>query len=102
MVSATICACTVFEPLPMSEVPANTSMRPSGLTLIQAWDGSPFWFMPVGYSMAENPRPLWTAISVLRGRGLADEVRGQQIARAQVGGHRPVGRGQLVAHGIGH
>ena len=47
----------------MSDVPAKTSMRPSGLTLIQACDGSPFWFIPVGYSIAANPRPVLTAIS---------------------------------------
>jgi hypothetical protein len=57
-VSATICDWIVFEPVPMSDVPAKTSTRPSGFTLIHACDGSPFWFMPVGYSMAENPRPL--------------------------------------------
>ena len=45
----------------MSDVPAKTSMRPSGLTLIHACDGSPFWFIPVGYSIAAKPRPLWTA-----------------------------------------
>ena len=58
IVSATICDWIVFEPLPMSDVPAKTSTRPSGLTLIQACDGSPFWFMPVGYSIAAIPRPL--------------------------------------------
>ena len=36
IVSATICVCTVFDPWPTSTVPAKTSMRPSGLTLIQA------------------------------------------------------------------
>jgi hypothetical protein len=62
MVSATICVWIVFDPLPMSDVPANTSMRPSGFTLIHACDGSPFWFMPVGYSIAAMPRPACTAI----------------------------------------
>ena len=56
-VSATICECTVFEPWPMSTVPAKTSTRPSSFSLIQACDGSPFWFMPVGYSIAARPRP---------------------------------------------
>ena len=45
----------------MSTVPAKTSTRPSGFSLIQAWLGSPFWFMPVGYSMVETPRPLCLA-----------------------------------------
>jgi hypothetical protein len=57
-VSAAICDWIVLAPLPMSEVPEKTSTRPSGLSLIQACDGSPFWFMPVGYSIAEMPRPL--------------------------------------------
>ena len=51
--SATICVWIVFDPLPMSEVPEKTSTRPSGFILIHACDGSPFWFMPVGYSIAE-------------------------------------------------
>jgi hypothetical protein len=63
MVSATICDWIVFEPFPMSAVPAKTSMRPSGFTLIQHCDGSPFWFMPVGYSIAAIPRPVCLAIS---------------------------------------
>ena len=58
IVSATICDWIVFDPLPMSDVPANTSTRPSGFTLIHACDGSPFWFIPVGYSIAAIPRPL--------------------------------------------
>ena len=56
-VSATIWVWTVFEPWPMSTVPAKTSTRPSGLSLIQACDGSPFWFIPVGYSIVAKPRP---------------------------------------------
>ena len=63
--SATICVWTVFEPWPMSTVPAKTSTRPSGLSLIQAWLGSPFWFMPVGYSIVANPRPRCLAIRPL-------------------------------------
>ncbi len=51
--SATIWLWIVFEPLPMSDVPEKTSTRPSGLILIHACDGSPFWFMPVGYSIEE-------------------------------------------------
>src|SRR6476659_8551415 len=62
-VSATIWLWIVFEPLPMSDVPEKTSTRPSGLILIHACDGSPFWFMPVGYSIAEMPRPVCLAIS---------------------------------------
>ena len=46
----------------MSDVPAKTSTRPSGLTLIQACDGSPFWFIPVGYSIAAMPRPVCLAM----------------------------------------
>ena len=42
----------------MSEVPEKTSTRPSGLILIHACDGSPFWFIPVGYSIAAKPRPV--------------------------------------------
>src|SRR5919201_2124879 len=62
-VSATICVWIVFEPLPMSDVPEKTSTRPSGLILIHACDGSPFWFIPVGYSIAEIPRPRCLATS---------------------------------------
>ena len=60
--SATIWLWTVFEPWPTSTVPAKTSTRPSGLSLIHAWLGSPFWFIPVGYSIVANPRPFLTAI----------------------------------------
>ena len=49
----------------MSTVPANTSTRPSGFSLTHAWLGSPFWFIPVGYSIVVNPRPLCFAISGL-------------------------------------
>src|SRR5438046_1565470 len=86
----------------MSLVPEKTSTRPSGLILIQACDGSPFWFMPVGYSIAEIPRPVCLAMSVtsvqllLRG-----EVLGEQLARAGVAGHRPVVPGELVADRVG-
>src|SRR5262249_2568661 len=69
--SATIWLWIVFEPLPMSLVPEKTSTRPSGLILIQACDGSPFWFIPVGYSIAENPRPVCLAISDLRSASAA-------------------------------
>ena len=63
MVSATIWVWIVFDPFPMSAVPEKTSTRPSGFILIHAWDGSPFWFMPVGYSIAAIPRPLRLAIA---------------------------------------
>ena len=103
-VSATICVCTVFEPWPMSTVPEKTSTRPSGLSLIHAWLGSPFWFMPVGYSIVANPRPR-----VLRHQRpllpfeplLGDEVLGQQVAGARLGRHRPVLGGQLDADALG-
>src|SRR6059058_3952588 len=84
--SATIWVWTVFEPWPMSTVPAKTSTRPSGLSLIQAWLGSPFWFMPVGYSMVEKPRPWCLAIrkDLLhhRGRARPREPAGLPDARA--------------------
>src|SRR5436190_24361633 len=86
----------------MSLVPEKTSTRPSGLILIHACDGSPFWFMPVGYSIAEMPRPLCLAMSVtsvqllLRG-----QVLGEQVALARVAGHRPVVAGKLVPDRVG-
>src|SRR6266704_3032267 len=76
--SATSCVWTVFEPWPMSTVPAKTSTRPSGLSLIQACDGSPFWFMPVGYSIVAKPRPRCLAISVHL-RELGDEVLREEL-----------------------
>ena len=50
----------------MSEVPANTSIRPSGFTLIHACDGSPFWFIPVGYSIAAIRGPCVQPSVILR------------------------------------
>ena len=80
----------------MSAVPEKTSTRPSGLILIQACDGSPFWFMPVGYSIAEMPRPLCTAISEPPGfragrRGARAATRPSE-ARSSRCGSRPTAR----------
>src|SRR5882672_6153946 len=86
----------------MSEVPAKTSMRPSGLTLIHACDGSPFWFIPVGYSIAAKPRPTCFAMSVrLRISHLGHEMLGQKVALARVAVHRAVVGGELVPHRVG-
>ena len=38
---------------------------PVRFELDQAWLGSPFWFMPVGYSIVANPRPWCFAIRLL-------------------------------------
>ena len=81
----------------MSDVPEKTSTRPSGLILIHACDGSPFWFMPVGYSIAAMPGPCaWPSVS-LRVSDLRDEVLGQQLAFALLAGHCAVVGRQLVA-----
>src|SRR6059036_1948957 len=84
-VSATICVCTVRDPWPMSTVPEKTSTRPSGLSLTQAWLGSPFWFMPVGYSIVAIPRPLCFAITApsVR-RGFWSGELGNEMLREQV------------------
>ena len=89
IVSATIWDWIVFEPLPMSDVPAKTSMRPSGLTLIHACDGSPFWFIPVGYSIAAKPRPVLTAISGPPGFRVG--------RRGAPGGGRPTAASRVIA-----
>src|SRR6187455_472045 len=86
----------------MSAVPAKTSTRPSGFTLIQHCEGSPFWFMPVGYSIAAMPRPVRFAMSVtLRGSDLGDEMLGEQVAGPGLVRHRAVVRWQLVADRVG-
>src|SRR2546425_7878373 len=94
----------------MSTVPAKTSTRPSGLSLIQACDGSPFWFMPVGYSIVAKPRPRCLAISVHLGE-LGDEVLREELACARLARHPavlgteldadPLRRGERHRHGRG-
>ena len=80
--------------------PANTSTRPSGLTLIHACDGSPFWFMPVGYSIAAIPRPVCFAISeppgFRAGRRDAPAAARRSRGRASSSGSRPRARARLV------
>ncbi len=115
-VSATIWLCIVFEPLPMSTVPEKTSTRPSGLILIQAWIGSPFWFIPVGYSIARDPatavlghqaapfrRPLRVLLGheVLAGADRRSAARGV-ICRYSAGSSCPSApRREVVRHGGG-
>ena len=101
-VSATICVCTVREPWPMSTVPAKTSTRPSGLSFTHAWLGSPFWFIPVGYSIVAIPRPLCLAISPHPRwcRRMSFRWSGRSAAGARLVRHRAeVGR-QLVTDAL--
>ena len=86
----------------MSDVPANTSMRPSGFTLIQACDGSPFWFIPVGYSIAANPRPVLTCHQWASGSASwPTRCSGRRSPVRWLAGHRLVLGLQLVADGVG-
>src|SRR5436190_9189822 len=94
MASATIWVWTVRDPWPMSTVPAKTSTRPSGLSLTHAWLGSPFWFMPVGYSIVAKPLPRCLAICGASVRASIDigdlflEVLGEQLAATRRVRHR--------------